>query len=180
LSHCFICKQVFQVSPYHPKYKQNDGVSIVQAAATYTNSETGSKYILIIYQVLYMKDLPNTLISPNQITVNGITVDNCPRHLASNLDIANHSIDVPNLQLGMSLKLKGILSYFPVEYQTDEELHTCQWVELTSNDEWNPNCESFEKNKRFIMMIQKDDDQTGAGLRADAWFGSRKSSSSTC
>jgi hypothetical protein len=30
------------------------------------------------------------------------------------------------------------------------------------------------------MMIQKDDDQTGAGLRADAWFGSSKSISSTC
>jgi len=146
-----------QVSPYHPKYKPIDNVPIVQAAATYVHPETGHKYILVINQALYLKDLPNTLISPNQLRAHSIVVDDCPKHLAPIPSAATHSIYIPQLELRLPLQLKGVLSYLPVHYPSEEELTSCPWIELTSDAEWNPTCQSFEENERLIASDDHHD-----------------------
>jgi len=142
------------VSPYHPQYKAIENVPIVQAGVTYVHPETGLKYILIINQALYIKELPNALINPNQLRVNGLIVDDCPRHLAPNPETATHSIQVPNQKLHLPLQLKGILSYLPVHYPSDEELNTCPWIELTADSEWNPKCDSFQENEQLLLQGQ--------------------------
>jgi hypothetical protein len=142
------------VSPYHPKYKAIENVPIVQAGVTYVHPETGAKYNLIINQALYIKELPNAIINPNQLRANGLIVDDCPQHLAPDPETATHSIQVPDQKLHLPLQLKGILSYLPIHYPSDEELSTCPWVELTADSEWNPKCESFQENEQLVLQGQ--------------------------
>jgi len=156
-SHCQIISYTAKnchVSPYHSKYKAIENVPIVQAGVTYVHPETSIKYILIINQALYIKELPNALINPNQLRANGLIVDDCPQHLAPDPEIATHSIQVPNQKLHLPLQLKGILSYLPVHYPSDEELNTCPWIELTADSEWNPKCESFQENEQLLLQGQ--------------------------
>lgn len=140
-----------EVSPYHPKYKAVQNVPIVQAGTAYTHPDTGITYILVINQALYMEGLPHTLLNPNQMRVNGIIVDDVPRHLAPDPNTATHSIRVPQHNLSLPLQLKGIISYLPSRIPTDIELETCTWIELTSDCEWDPHSNTFVEHEQRII-----------------------------
>jgi hypothetical protein len=125
--------KVCEVSQYHPEYQPIMNVPIVQAGTAYDDPITGKTYILVINQGLYLeKMLPQTLLNPNQMRFNGLTVDDCPKHLAPDPNNATHSIYVPQHNLRLPLKMKGMLSCLPVRLPTAEKIETCQWVELTS------------------------------------------------
>ncbi len=101
------------VTPYHLKYEGINDCPIVQAATAYMDSESGSSYILMINQGVYVgEELTLPLINPNQLRTNGVIVDDCPRHLPPDPSIATHSIFVPEHNLPIPLKLKGIFSCF--------------------------------------------------------------------
>jgi hypothetical protein len=61
-------------------------------------------------QAIYMgKDMPNTLICPNQLRRNGITIDECPKHLAPINKLSTHSIICPDNNLETPLSLQGLI-----------------------------------------------------------------------
>jgi hypothetical protein len=70
--------KVCEVSPYHPQYKAMQNVPIAQMGVAYTHPDSGITYILVLNQALYVRELPHTLINPNQLRSNGIIVDDCP------------------------------------------------------------------------------------------------------
>jgi hypothetical protein len=105
--------KVCEVSPYHPQYKAMQNVPIAQMGVAYTHPDSGITYILVLNQALYVRELPHTLINPNQLRSNGIVVDDCPRHLSPNPERATHSIYIPELDLRLPLSMKGIISYLP-------------------------------------------------------------------
>jgi hypothetical protein len=56
-------------------------IPIVQAGTAYDDPNTGETIILIINQGLYFGDsLPVTLLNPNQMRMNGLEVDDVPKH----------------------------------------------------------------------------------------------------
>jgi uncharacterized membrane protein YgcG len=82
-----------QVAPYHPDYAVMKDIPIVQAGTAFDDPNTGETIILVINQGLYFGDnLPNSLINPNQMRMNGVEVDDVPKHLSSK---STHSIYVP-------------------------------------------------------------------------------------
>ncbi|MFO0446847.1 MAG: hypothetical protein ACK51L_04175, partial [bacterium] len=94
-------------------YKAMQNVPIAQMGVAYTHPDSGITYILVLNQALYVRELPHTLINPNQLRSNGIVVDDCPRHLSPNPERATHSIYIPELDLRLPLSMKGIISYLP-------------------------------------------------------------------
>jgi len=40
---------------------------------------------------------------------------------------------------------KGCISYLPIRTPTNEELEHCRWIHLTSDEEWEPYDENFDK-----------------------------------
>jgi hypothetical protein len=123
-------------------------VPIVQAATAYDDPETGITYILVINQALQIPNLQTMLLNPNQMRMNGIFVDDIPKHLAPDPELASHSIFVPSMNLRLPLQLKGIISGLRTRYPSVHEVESCQWIELTSSQPWDPRSESFEEREK--------------------------------
>jgi hypothetical protein len=135
--------------PFHPHYQSMLDVPVVQAATAYTDPESGETFILVVNQALYLgEDLRTTLLNPNQMRSNGIIVDDCPKHLVFNPPMATHSIYVPHHNLRIPLELNGIISGFQSHYPSIQELENCLWIELTSEEEWDPHSREFSERER--------------------------------
>jgi hypothetical protein len=60
----------------------------------------GVTYVLVINQAIHVgDDMPTTLLNPNQLRHHGITVDDCPKHLAPDPSVATRSIFIPSHNL---------------------------------------------------------------------------------
>ncbi len=127
--------RVCEVSPYHPQYKAIQNVPIVKAATAYIDQGTGTTYILIINQALYLGDtFKTTLINPNEMRANDIMVDDVPKHLGQN---ATHSIYIPKHNIHIPLQMKGIVSCTNEKHQltyTIESNYCCNPFQLTVLD----------------------------------------------
>jgi hypothetical protein len=150
--------KVCSVSPYHPKYKALENVHIVQAGTAYDDQNTDKTCILIMNQSLYMGDaLPTTLLNLNQARSNNIQVDDVPWQFGG-----SHSIFIPHQNLRIPLILKGVFSCLPVRLPTAEEIKTCEWIELTSAEEWNPKsdaleeCEKVHQDEQLLPICVKN------------------------
>ncbi len=100
--------KVVQVSAYSPTVKKLENIS---AALAYDDALTGETYIIIINQALYFgQHLENILLNPNQFRVNGMQVENAPKHLTQGK--SSHSIVFPEEKVIVPLAMHGCLSYF--------------------------------------------------------------------
>jgi hypothetical protein len=126
------------VSPFSNEYDALTNIPVVKAATAYDDPETGDTYILVMGEASYFgNQLPNSLLCPNQMHVNGIVVDDVPIHLSSDKS-STHSIFVPEQGVRLPLKLHGCFSYLPTHLPTTKEIEDLPWLELTSDMEWDP------------------------------------------
>jgi len=149
-------QQVVDVTPYNKnKYEPETNIPIVKAATAYTDS-SGNTYILILNQALYLPDLDHSLLNPNQMRMNGVTVDDCPQHLSDPRCPSTHSIFSPDLDIRIPLELGGVISRICTQCPTKEELEHCLWLNLTSDLEWDPHSESFAVNESNSIVLNDD------------------------
>ena len=79
------------VMPFHDSYKSMKNVQTVNAAYAYDTND-GNTVILRINQALNFSDgMENALLCPNQTRINGIVIDDIPKHLDYRQQ-SNHSI----------------------------------------------------------------------------------------
>jgi hypothetical protein len=155
-----VTEDVCQVHPFHPDYDAIEEVPVVQAATAYDDPDSGITYILIINQALQVPNLHTTLLNPNQMRKNGIIVDDIPKHLAHNPDMATHSIYIPSHDLCIPLRLKGIISGLHSRYPSIHEVENFTWVESTSSEPWDPKsaelAEQEEEYEKRTASIDHD------------------------
>lgn len=126
-------------------------VPIVKAATAYDDPLTGTTYILVLGQAIYMGDsVEATLLCPNQLRYQGIVVDDCPKHLAPPGNPSTHSLFIPENQLRICFKMKGPVSVFDTRMPTKDEISTCRWVTLTGDEVWDPHSESFQAEEEKV------------------------------
>jgi hypothetical protein len=143
-------QQGVDVTPYNKfKYEPETNIPIVKAATAYT-TPTGVTYILVLNQALYFPELDHSLLNPNQMRVNGVVVDDCPRHLSDPSKPSTHSIFFPEHDVRIPLEMGGVISRFSTRRPTSEELEHCLWLPLTGDLEWDPYASSFAENERNI------------------------------
>jgi hypothetical protein len=103
--------QVAEVSGFANLLNPLRDIPIIKAALAYDHLDTGETIVLVINQALYFGDqLDDILIKPNQLRAFGNIVDGIPKHLGGSI----HLITIPEDSLTIHLKLKGVISYFPV------------------------------------------------------------------
>jgi hypothetical protein len=109
-----------------------------KAAQAYDDMETGETFVLIFNQALYFEDqLPNILLNPYQMHTQGLIVDDCPKHLS--IGKSTHSIVIEDENITISLRLRGIMSYFNVRTPTLKEIEECVNINMTPEHiEWEP------------------------------------------
>ena len=168
------------VSPFTNEYASIKNVPI-GTCATSLELENGEVLVLIIHQALFFGDrLPFTLLNPNQLRDNGITVEDVPRQFNEN---SRHSIIVPPAggeELVIPLQLNGVISFINTRRPTQKELEENVYVELTSPDDWEPYSAHYEKREhqaieesrnRDIWSIQRiSEDDVLSETEIDDWF----------
>ena len=95
--------------------------------------ETGSGYILILYQVLMFTDrLEHTLISPNQVRTHGHSLcnDRWDKNRPLVIKPLKRNVAIPFLT-------KGIIIGFDYVTQSSEDLSAYPRIELTADVTWN-------------------------------------------
>lgn len=125
-----------EVQGFSPKLPTVKSVPIVTAMTTYECPRTGEIHNLILNEALYMPELPFTLLSPNQLRDNGVSVDERPRQFDVN---SIFGIQIPESELHIPFYLEGVVAGFETRLPTHEELRDSKsHVELTSPVEWEP------------------------------------------
>ena len=140
-----------QVSAYDPSLGTKPDMKVVSAALAYDDPNTGEVKILIVHQAILIPTIDHTLLSPMQMRMNGVNVDECPRFLDPKLDDDSHTIQVPGPDgdvLHVPLRLHGVTSYFPCRKPTQEEFNSGdQYVLTAETPEWDPHDSSFAKQE---------------------------------
>jgi len=160
---CVVLEETNQrvnVSAFTDAYKTFNDVTIVTAATAYDDNRTGTIYILVLGQAIYMADnMDNSLICPNQLRKHGIIVNDCPKHLAPPNNPSSHSIICNNEgeDLHINLSLKGVTSYFTTRIPMIQEIETCKWIYLTNENDWDPHSEEFQVREQLHNDIQDFD-----------------------
>jgi hypothetical protein len=146
-------QQVVDVTPYDKnKYEPEVNIPIVRAVTAYTDN-SGNTYVLILNQALYLPDLDHSLLNPNQMRMNGVIVDDCPKHLSDPSRPSTHSIYFPDLDIRIPLELGGVISRICTRHPTNDELEHCLWLHLTSDLEWDPHSSSFADNECNMNVL---------------------------
>ncbi len=131
-----------RVSPFSGEYAAMTDVPIVTALTAWTDPKTGRTFILVLNQCLYFGDrLPNSLLNPNQLRANGLTVHDTPQQYDRN---STHSVMIPGTSpTTLPLRMRGVISYLDTRKPTQQERDTCVWLELTADVPWEPYSEEF-------------------------------------
>ena len=131
------------VSPYRDDYAPVRNVPIVQAATAYTSPYTSQTYILIFNEALWMGDtMDYTLVNPNQLRHFGIKVQDDPTS-----DAPIHIV-TEDASFSMELKMCGTIVYNDTHTPSQQELHDCPHIIMSSPHEWDPHNVTFKNHAR--------------------------------
>ena len=122
--------------------------------------ETGQRYHLVFHQALHHPRMDHHLLCLFQSRVNGIEINDVPRHLMRKPTNESHSIVVPDpfskddSSVVLPMYLDGVTSYLPVYMPTKEEYESGDYpeIEMTSAElEWDPQTDQFERCENAML-----------------------------
>jgi hypothetical protein len=150
------------VSPYTSTYKAITNVPIVSGATAWTCQNTGDTYILVFHEALWMGDvIDHTLVNPNQLRHFGVTVQDNPYH-AVQMHIATEAED-----MCFPLHSEGTTIFLSTRTPTEQELHECVHIQLTSKAPWDPHAVQFpDPPRRVEEGLLSDGFSTGRTIDA--------------
>ena len=153
--------RVVNVHPYTDEYTPVTNIPVATVATLWIHPETGKSYILIINEALYFGDrLTSTLLCPNQMRANGLSVDDVPRQFDAN---SSHSIYIPEHKLRIPLTLNGVVSGFESVKPTLAEYAEYPHIELTSGMRWEPGSPEMAENESRVAGVSTMEAQTASG-----------------
>ena len=131
------------VQPFSDKYAPVKNVPIATAGTAYDNPNTGETLILVVHQVLWMPDMPNSLLNPNQVRSCGVQFCDDPYDPHRSLGLYDPKtrrtipFDVQNGWVGLKTRSP-----------THRELEECAHIHLTSDEPWDPKAPHLPHNRR--------------------------------
>ena len=139
------------VHPYSDEYKPMQNIPIGTAATVWVDPSNGANYLLLFHESIYFGNrLGHTLLCPNQMRDNGLTVHDVPKQYELT---STHSIIIPGTDVSIPLRMRGVISCFETHKPTDAEIMDLPRIEMTSPNEWNPNSKSFSEEEERHKAI---------------------------
>ena len=143
------------VSPFAKELGIASNVPIVDGAIAYDCPTTKETYILIVRNALYMPSMDLNLIPPFIMRAGGVQVNEVPKIHCDDPTSNDHCISFKDIDLRIPLQLFGTFSYFHTRKPMTQELHDKDKVFITPDaSDWNPHCESFERNERAMLNYE--------------------------
>jgi hypothetical protein len=112
------------VAPFMDFFGTANDIPIVTAAIAYDDPILAQTFVLNLHQALYFGDqLFHNLISPFQLRLSEVTINERVRILTHQPTHDNHCILFDQAQVKIPLRLNGIVSYFSSRRPTLKEYH---------------------------------------------------------
>jgi hypothetical protein len=122
------------VYPYSSELPALQKIPITSAGTAWIDPASGQPDLLILKECLYFGErLNHTLLCPNQLRPNGLTVHNTPPMIDPS---STHSIYDPVSNITIPMDIKCALSYFDSYAPTLEEAMDMPVIVLTSSINW--------------------------------------------
>lgn len=124
-----------RVKPFSNEYEAMPDIKVGTVETVYTHPTTGEAFILVINQALIFGDkIQNSLLTPNQMRSNGVTVSDVPKQFdSSSAHAIIATVDDNGEKVTLPLRLRGVISFLDTEHPT--ACHAdCMRITLTSND----------------------------------------------
>ena len=138
------------VKGFHDDMAPIRNIPIATCATAYDHPTLQETIILLFHETLYFgKDMEHSLINPNQVRDNGLTVDCCPRQYDKS---SLHAIYFPDEDISLPFQMHGCISYLPIRLPTEAELEKCRYLEMTSEREWKPYSDSFQHQEKPLAI----------------------------
>ena len=151
--------------PFDKSIGKLSNLPIVHAIYAHDNPDTMSTSLLRFNHVIYIKDMDNALLCPNQARENGIVVDDVPRRLdhtgTSTFSIITPSSSLPLLQ-------NGPTAYLQLRRPTEGELNELydQIIDVTDENGWDP----YENENQSINQISTTMADNNIDIDIDDWL----------
>ena len=113
---------------------------IVNAIYAYDDPDSMHTILLRFNNSIYIKDMKNALLCPNQARESGIIINDVPPHL-DHTNQTTFSIITANHDL--RLEQFGPTAFIQLRRPTDDELETLMPIDITGEEEW----DLYENNK---------------------------------
>ena len=128
------------VQPFNDSYAPMKNISTVNACVAH-DTKDGQTFILEINQALdFTETMQHSLLCTNQCRSHGVIIDDVPTFL-DRTGRSTHSIIFEDENISLPLELHGPVSYLPVRYPSEEEIESCQHLELSCGTSiWDPMC----------------------------------------
>ena len=128
-------------------YNKLQEVPIVDAVVKWIDPHTGSSYLLLFRNALYIPSMTNNLVPPFLLREAGLIVNEIPKIHVKSPEISDHSILIPDKDLRITLSLMGVFSYFPTSKPTDQELEETEDIIPCTPVTWDPHNDAYSKNE---------------------------------
>ena len=134
---------------YDPKGPVTASLRTITGALAYDCPETGDTSILVVHQAIHNPELEHNLLSPLQMRLNDVMVNDIPKFMTETPTERDHAIIVSdpetNDELIIPLTIRGVTSTFPTRKPTLEEYNTCPKFTLTyDSPEYEPSDDRYE------------------------------------
>jgi preprotein translocase subunit Sss1 len=148
-------ERTVRVTPFLKSLGSVSKVPIVTAAIAYDNHKTGEVTILLVHQALHFPEMNNCLLSPMQLRLNDVEVNERPKFLTMSPTSKDHAIIAGELLI--PLELHGITSFFHGRKPTMKEYEECARTELTyPHPHWSPHDETYAEEE--ALQNELDDE----------------------
>ena len=143
------------VKPFCDELGIAKDIPIVDAAIAYDCPYKNKTYILLIRNALYIPSMIHNLIPPFIMRAGNVIVNDTPKIHCESPTVNDHSIRFSTSDLRIPLQLLGTFSYFHSRKPEPNELMDCDKLFITPDSaDWNPHCESFERNERSMLNYE--------------------------
>jgi len=151
--------RVCNVSPYNlEQYESEKNVPIISGATAYTCQNSGQTFILVIHEGLWLgPKLNHSLLNPNQLRFNGISVWDNPFDTTNPLSIEHDDVTIP-------LAISGTNIFLDTYTPNQHELDNCPHIHLTCKTEWNPHTVHLASTQSVAAEVFDIGDELNPGL----------------
>jgi hypothetical protein len=147
------------VIPLSDNLRKLQDVLLATIAVSYDCPQQFSTLVLIFHQVRYIETLTNTILCPNQLRLNDVTVNECPLQLirSDKRRCHDHAIIIKDIMI--PLQIISVTSRFNVRKPTPEEVQddvTNRHIHVTNDKFWEPACMSGDNRiaqDRYVSSL---------------------------
>ena len=127
---------------------------ILSGAFLYTHY-TGTQYILVVHQAIYLENMKHSLLCPMQVRENDIILNEHPKSMTENPTNDTHALSGvtdTNELVRIPFLIRGVTSTFNVSKPTIYQYETLPRLTLTSGDlEWDPQSNTYEQAEAAML-----------------------------